>query len=315
VQFLGGSACQDYRLGLLGVTGTTMGARPAAHLCLPPIVVFTLVKAAPCGPGGLFMLTALFIIGITAEAMTGALAAGRQKMDMFGVVMVACVTALGGGSVRDMLLGHYPLIWVAHPHYLVIVTIAAIVTVLTSPLMKYFRVLFLVLDSVGLAVFTVFGIRIALEMGYGFVVALVSGLLTGVMGGILRDLLCNRIPLVFHKELYASVVPLGVIVYLGFDELGIAEDITVITSLLTVFITRIIAIYFKLSLPVFDYQESQPARREWNKIWHFPRRTSARFAYGFTRHLKRSSWSSANSADTPGTPPSADTPDSSGDVR
>ena len=260
------------------------------------------------------LLTVLFIIGITAEAMTGALAAGRQKMDMFGVVMVACVTALGGGSVRDMLLGHYPLVWVENPHYLIIVTVAAMITVLTSPLMKYFRVLFLVLDSVGLAVFTVFGIRIALEMGYGFVIALVSGLLTGVMGGILRDLLCNRVPLVFHKELYASVVPLGVIVYLGFMELGISEDITVITSLLTVFITRIIAIYFKLSLPVFDYQENQPPRLDRNKIWNFPRRSYTRLSYGFTNKLKKRKWfqhysgDSSDTAETPLSPPTADSP-------
>lgn len=252
------------------------------------------------------LLTVLFIIGITAEAMTGALAAGRQKMDLFGVTMVACVTALGGGSVRDMLLGHYPLVWVENPHYLVIVTVAAIVTVLTSPLMKYFRVLFLVLDSVGLAVFTVFGIRIALEMGYGFVVALVSGLITGVMGGILRDILCNRIPLVFHKELYASVVPLGVFVYLGFKELGIDEEITVITSLLTVFIVRILAIYFKLSLPVFDYQENQAPRLDRNKIWDFPRKTHVRRSYGLANPFRRWKRSALSGEDAP----SAETPDS-----
>ena len=231
------------------------------------------------------LLIVLFIIGITAEAMTGALAAGRQKMDLFGVTMVACVTALGGGSVRDMLLGHYPLVWVENPHYLVIVAAAAIITVFTSSLMKYFRVLFLVLDSVGLSVFTVFGVRVALEMGHGLVVALVAALITGIMGGILRDILCNRIPLVFHKELYASVVPPGVFVYLGLRELGVHEDITIISSLLTVFILRILAIYFKLSLPVFDYQEKEYKRQERTKLWHFPRAAKP-ISYNFTNTLK-----------------------------
>lgn len=83
-------------------------------------------------------LTVLFIIGITSEGMTGALAAGRQRMDLFGVIMIAIITALGGGSVRDVLLGHYPLTWVRHPEYLLIVSAAAIITVSISGIMKHF---------------------------------------------------------------------------------------------------------------------------------------------------------------------------------
>ena len=95
------------------------------------------------------MLLALYLIGITAEAMTGALAAGRLRMDLFGVVMVACVTAMGGGSIRDVLLGHYPLTWVAHPEYLGLTAAAALVTTWVAPLMQRLRMLFLVLDALG----------------------------------------------------------------------------------------------------------------------------------------------------------------------
>lgn len=233
------------------------------------------------------LLTVLYIIGITAEAMTGALAAGRQKMDLFGVIMVANVTALGGGSVRDMLLGHYPLSWVAHPEYIVIVTVAALITVFTSSLMKHFRVLFLVLDSVGLAVFAVFGVRVAQEMGYGLVVTLIAALITGIMGGVLRDILCNRIPLVFHKELYASVVPAGVLMYLGLQELGVNEQIIIISTLLTIFLIRIVAIYFKWSLPVFDYQEKEYKRLDRTKLFHLHRKNGDPLSYNFTSPLKK----------------------------
>ena len=100
------------------------------------------------------LLSILYIIGITAEGMTGALAAGREKMDIFGVIIIASVTAIGGGSVRDVLLGHYPLGWVKHPEYFLMVASAAVITVYVAPFinhfMRYFRTIFLVLDAMGL---------------------------------------------------------------------------------------------------------------------------------------------------------------------
>ena len=93
------------------------------------------------------LLTIIYIIAITAEAMTGALSAGRRSMDWFGVVIIACVTALGGGSVRDVLLGHYPLTWVKHPEYLMLTCFAAFITILIAKWMRHLRNIFLVLDS------------------------------------------------------------------------------------------------------------------------------------------------------------------------
>ncbi len=121
------------------------------------------------------LLTVLYIIAITAEAMTGALSAGRRSMDLFGVVLIACVTALGGGSVRDMLLGHYPLTWVRHPEYLALTAVAALVTVFIAPLMRHLRSLFLVLDAVGLVAFTLIGCQVSLEMGHSLLIAAISG--------------------------------------------------------------------------------------------------------------------------------------------
>ncbi|AKK02406.1 trimeric intracellular cation channel family protein [Corynebacterium epidermidicanis] len=203
----------------------------------------------------LSLLKILWIIGITAEGMTGALAAGRRKMDLFGVAVLASVTAIGGGSIRDVLLGHYPLTWVAEPQYLVLVVVASFVTVSMPFLLENFRVVFLVLDAVGLSVFAVIGTQVALGLGHGFVIAVVSAVVTGVFGGVIRDLLSNQIPLVFQEELYASVAVLATCVYFLLRALGASDSVTVIVSILVAVTVRLLAIWRGWSLPIFDYQE------------------------------------------------------------
>ena len=201
------------------------------------------------------LLLVIYIVAITAEAMTGALSAGRRSMDWFGVILIACVTALGGGSVRDVLLGHYPLTWVKHPEYLVLTCAAAFVTILSAKWMRHLRTIFLVLDAMGLIGFTVIGCQIALQMGHGFVVSAVAGVLTGVSGGILRDILCNDVPLVFRRELYASISFVSVICYWVCQEIGFSLEVTVITTLVFGISLRCIAIYFGLEMPKFIYKD------------------------------------------------------------
>ena len=200
------------------------------------------------------LLVVTFIIGITAEAITAALAAGRQRMDLFGVLALAALTALGGGTIRDILLDSYPLRWVAEPRYLIIVVVAALVTVALSFLMHYFRRLFLLADAVGLATFSVIGTQVALDLGHGFVIACVAAVVNGVSGGVLRDLISDRVPLVFSRELYASISVLATITYVGLLELGLSENWVIVITLIVAFTVRVIAMYRGWHLPVFDYR-------------------------------------------------------------
>lgn len=201
----------------------------------------------------MMMLHILYLIAIIAEAMTAALAAGRRSMDWVGVYLLGCVTALGGGSVRDVLLGHYPLSWVKHPYLLLVTGGAALLTILLAQVMHHMRKLFLLLDAVGLVVFTVIGCNVALEMELPVSIAIVSGMITGCAGGVLRDMLCADIPLLLRSELYATVSALTGALYIGGLSLGFNHTVVMFSSIAAGLILRITALYFKWSMPKFIY--------------------------------------------------------------
>lgn len=201
------------------------------------------------------LLLTFYLIAITAEAMTAALAAGKRDMDWVGVCVIACITALGGGSVRDVLLGHYPLTWVAHPEYLWMTAGAAIFTALTARLMRHLHKLFLALDALGLVTFTVIGCQIGLEMELPITIVLLSGMITGCAGGVLRDIMCNDIPLLFRKEMYASVSMVTGGLYL----IAIDQSFSELTSMLVpmgIGLTfRFLALRFNWQMPRFVYRD------------------------------------------------------------
>lgn len=201
------------------------------------------------------MLNVIFYIAITAEAMTAALAAGRRKMDWFGVCLLACVTALGGGTIRDIFLGHYPLFWVKNPYVLLLVCGAALFTIAIARVVDKLRWPFLLLDALGLVVFTIIGCNIALEVGAHPLIVLVAGMVTGIFGGILRDVLCNDVPLVFRGELYATVsIVTGAIYYFGLMA-NIYPDAVIVLAIAVGFPLRVLAIVKKWEMPKFVYDK------------------------------------------------------------
>ncbi len=205
------------------------------------------------------MLTYIFIIAITAEAMSGALAAGRRNMDLFGVALVAFLTALGGGTVRDILLGHYPVTWTQHPEYIYLTIGAGMFTVVIAKYMRRLNRIFLLVDSLGLVAFTIIGCNVAIKHDYHLTVTIMAGMTTGIFGGILRDILCNRTPQVLRHELYASVSLVVAILYLGMRYLQVDENINLLISFALGLSLRLAALRWKWSLPVFSYS---PGR--WN---------------------------------------------------
>lgn len=203
------------------------------------------------------LLNILFLIGICVEAITGALAAGRKKMDFFGVLLIASIAALGGGTVRDVLFDTYPLPWVAHPEYLLYTSISALFTIVIANSLTRIMKVFLILDALGLSTFVIIGTQKILSFGMHPSMAIIGGMITGICGGMLRDILCNDIPLVLRKELYAVVALAGALLYITLDWLQVSHALNIGITLLSIFITRLLAIFFHLEIPVFDYPKKR----------------------------------------------------------
>jgi uncharacterized membrane protein YeiH len=201
------------------------------------------------------VLQILFYAATVASAMTAALVAGRRKMDWFGVCVLACVTALGGGTLRDTLLGHYPLSWVVDPYLLLICCAAALFTIALARFMHALRWPFLLLDALGLVVFTILGCDVAIGMGLSPVIVIVSGLITGIVGGVMRDVLCNEVPLVFSSELYATVAIVCGVLYTYGQQWGLPYDVVVLGVLVIGVSLRVAAIMLKLEMPKFVYDK------------------------------------------------------------
>ncbi|MGF1548407.1 MAG: trimeric intracellular cation channel family protein [Thiotrichales bacterium] len=187
---------------------------------------------------------------VAVSAAAAVLEAGKKRFDLFGVLVIALAAALGGGSLRDMLLDR-PVFWVVDQTYLLVAILAGLVTFFVARWVSVAPRVFLVPDAAGLALFSVAGTQVALGMHAPWLVASFLGVVTGVMGGVIRDVLCNEEPLVFRGELYATVAWLGTLLLLGLLAWRVDPSVAAVVAGVCVFLARLAAIRWRIGLPSF----------------------------------------------------------------
>lgn len=204
------------------------------------------------------MIVFLDFFGIAVFAMSGALTAGQKRLDIFGVMVVALITCLGGGTLRDVILGAQPVVWVANTAYLYVGLGSALLAFVLARFWHLPLRSLEVCDAIGLAFFTLAGIQKAQMLGHGADIALLMGLMTGVAGGILRDVLCNEIPLIFHREIYATAALAGGGLFLLLQALAVDGGLALLLGMATILLLRLTGIFLGLSLPpfLFSYRRS-----------------------------------------------------------
>jgi uncharacterized membrane protein YeiH len=199
-------------------------------------------------------------IGVAVGAMSGVLAARGKQIDLFGVLVLAVVTAFGGATVRDLLVGDLPVVWLRGPWLLVNATLVGLLTFIVARWLEPRRRVFLVVDAFVLAAFAMIGTRKGLTHGLSAPICILLGVITGVAGGILRDVLLREVPAVFRSEihLYATAALFGSVLCVGLSLLGVDEMIALFAGGGLVLLLRLAAIYWKLSLPLFEAPLKSP---------------------------------------------------------
>ncbi len=189
------------------------------------------------------------ILGTIAFAISGVLVAMDKKLDVFGVLIIAFVTAVGGGTLRDLLIGIRPVGWLMAPIHLLIIVATVILAILFVKQLKYFRKSLFLFDTIGIGLYTMVGVEKGLAAQLSPIMCIALGTITACFGGVIRDILCNEIPVIFRKEIYATVCILGAMVYFLLIQFPINNTIAHSMAIGTIIAMRILAVRFKISLP------------------------------------------------------------------
>lgn len=195
------------------------------------------------------MFYTIDILGTIAFTISGVLVALNKKMDVFGILIIAFVTAIGGGTLRDILIGETPVSWMKDMTFVYVIMASTILAVIFKSKIDYLRKSLFLFDTIGIGLYTVVGVEKGISAGLHPIICIALGTISACFGGVIRDILCNEIPVIFRKEIYATACILGGICYFLINKLPIQGDFVFIIAGLVVIITRVLAVKFKLRLP------------------------------------------------------------------
>ncbi|MEQ3665044.1 MULTISPECIES: trimeric intracellular cation channel family protein [unclassified Olleya] len=189
------------------------------------------------------------ILGTIAFAISGVLVALNKRMDAFGILIIAFVTAVGGGTLRDVLIGETPVSWMKDMTFIYVVIASTIFAVVFRSKIDYLRKSLFLFDTIGIGLYTVVGVEKGISAGLHPIICIFLGTMSACFGGVIRDILCNEIPVIFRKEVYATACILGGATYFVVIKLPIASDFVFVIAGAVVITVRLIAVKFKISLP------------------------------------------------------------------
>lgn len=199
----------------------------------------------------------LDLLGTSAFAISGALAAMNRRLDLFGIFIIAFVTAIGGGTIRDILIDNTPVTWMENTIYIYLIGVVTIITIIFRTQLDRLKKSLFLFDSIGLGIFTITGVELGIQNDLNPIICITLGAMTGTFGGVIRDILCNEIPVIFRKEIYATASIMGGLAFILLHESNLNQDVIYIVTSLTVILIRLMAVKFKISLPSFYLSEEK----------------------------------------------------------
>jgi uncharacterized membrane protein YeiH len=195
------------------------------------------------------LLKLIDILGTITFAISGVFAAMQKRLDIFGILIISFITSIGGGTLRDILLGDLPVKWMRDIETPAIILVSAVCAILFRHIIKNFQQTLFIFDSLGLGFFTVLGLQKGIKFGLNPGICVVLGTITGCFGGVIRDILLNNIPLIFRREIYATACILGGIIYFILYETSFPKEWLDVTVMLVVFLIRFLAVKYNFVLP------------------------------------------------------------------
>jgi len=202
----------------------------------------------------------LDILGTVAFAISGALSAMNRRFDLFGIFIIAFVTAIGGGTIRDVLIGNTPVTWMQNTFNIYLIGGVTIMSIFFRNKLDYLKKSLFLFDTIGLGIFTIIGVETGIKANLEPVVSIALGAMTGCFGGVIRDILCNEIPVIFRKEIYATASIVGGICFMVLFTMNVNQNIIYIFTTLFIILVRLIVVKYSISLPFFTIKNQSTVK-------------------------------------------------------